>query len=435
MSLPGLSVREQDAVDPGTRPRILVADDSRVMRLAIEKILGTDFEIIQVENGTIAWERICGDDGIQAVLTDMQMPQMDGYELICRIRAATDARVRELPVMAITGSDDNEVKQQAMACGATDFIIKPIDPLQLRARVQAYVHYDQTTRDLTEKSASLKEQAITDPQTGLRSRRYLMQRGEQDIAYARRHVRDLTLLRIDIDGFKQIYRKLGDEASDRLIVWLAKLLHSTARTEDTTARVSGAEFAILAMSTSHAEVGPLCERIRAAVRSQPFSFGNVSVPVTLSIGAAGLSEDGCDTVEAMYKLAYQRMCHAVSEGGDRVCYSILGDGDAPVEEVLLAAVAEPEVIEPASADLAEAVEGVGLADEPVTAEAVAPLTDEHETTSRPAGLSSPVHTELMGVDKALALLAQGKSSLLLPYLDLLLREIQPLLDLHNKIRK
>jgi len=454
MNSPFIAPPEQTA-EPGTRPRILVVDDSRVMRLAIMKILGTDFEVIQAENGAIAWALLGNDPGIQAVLTDVQMPEMDGYELICRIRAADDMRLRSLPIMTITGSEDDAIKQQAMACGATDFVIKPLDAMQLRARVQAYVRYDQQTRALTERTQSLEEQAITDPQTGLRSRRYLMQRGEQDMAFAQRHAQDLTLLRIDIDGFKKIYRAHGDELVDRLIAWLAKLLFSTARTEDTVARVSGAEFALLATNTGMTQAHSLCERIVNTVASQPFSQGNVSVPVTLTIGVASLGADRCETIEALYALAHQRLCHALSEGGNRICTSILGENPPTVEEVTLldvdngvstesssstlAAMPEPEtavlleipeLVEPSlSSPEIEFSPGENIAEEVPAAvpdliqpEAVSPL------------VNGQLPSELMSVDKALAMIVLGKGNMVLPYLESLMREIQPLIDLHHHIQ-
>ena len=69
-----------------TRPRVLIADDSRVIRLAIKKILGADYELIEVGDGASAWDRIRDDADIKALITDIEMPNVDGYELICRIR-------------------------------------------------------------------------------------------------------------------------------------------------------------------------------------------------------------------------------------------------------------------------------------------------------------------------------------------------------------
>jgi len=425
------------AISGESRPRILIADDSRVIRLAIKKILGTQYDIVQVENGAHAWDQVCQDRDIQALVTDIEMPQMDGYELICRIRAADDARIRDLPVITITGTDDEYVRHRAFACGATDFITKPLDSIQLQARVQAYVQYGEATRDLTEKALSLEEQAITDPLTGLRSRRYLMQRGEQDVAYALRHGRDLTMIRIDIDGFKKIYREHGDEMSDRLLAWLAKLLFANARTEDTVARVSGAEFAIVATATSLGDAAALCERVRDAVGSQPFSYGDTRIAVTMSMGLASLTSDRRDTIESLLKLANQRLNRARSEGGNRICASVMGEAAAAaVEEVTLAPPAPVEQPEPAGIENSPPPSALGdLAaldaspgDEPVDAVEIA---DAPAVLDAEESVATDDAMDLISVDRALALLAAGKGSLLGPYLESLVRRVDPLLEFYH----
>lgn len=435
------SLASDPTAAPGEpRPRILIADDSRVIRLAIKKILGTQYDIVQVENGAHAWDHVSRDRDIQALVTDIEMPQMDGYELICRIRAADDARIRELPIITITGTDDEYVRHRAFACGATDFITKPLDSIQLQARVQAYVQYEEATRELSEKALSLEEQAITDPLTGLRSRRYLMQRGEQDVAYALRHGRDLTLVRIDIDGFKQIYRTHGDEMSDRLLAWFAKLLFAKARTEDTVARISGAEFAILASATSLEDAAAICERVRDAVASQPFSYGDASIPVTMSMGLASLTADRRDTIETLLKLTNQRLNRARSEGGNRICASVMGEAAAAVEEVTLA---PPEpAAQPAAAEALAPLPGLGdlasfdtlAGDDLAPTDALADLGDAPVAMAAQESAPADDAAELISVDRALALLAAGKGSLLGPYLEALVRRVDPLLEFYHSRR-
>jgi diguanylate cyclase (GGDEF)-like protein len=419
----------------------MVADDSRVMRLAVKKILGTGFDLVQAENGTQAWEQLGQDPTIQALVTDIEMPGLDGYELICHIRAADDARLRELPVIAITGAEDETTKQRAFACGATDFITKPLDAIQLLARVQAYVRYDQTTRELT-------EQSIADVLTGLPSRRYLLQRGEQDLAYARRQGSDMALIRIDIDNFKQHYRALGDDGSDRLLGWVAEMLIQNARTEDTVARISGAEFALHANGIGMAEAVVICERVQSALARKPFVNGGNTVPVTLSIGMASLKQDNADSVEAMMRLANQRVVQARIEGGNRMCGSIPNQSAPVVEEVTLGAPeAEPVMelqaletptIDPA-AEYAVELEVPGALSDPL------PTVDTPDTTGANVGdigqLEIPVETplpsaaELISVDRALTLLGKGREQLLLPYLEHLMVRLQPLLDLYHRHRK
>jgi len=436
-----LSIASNVSAAPGeARPRILVADDSRVIRLAIKKILGTQYDIVQVEDGANAWDCVQQDREIQALVTDIEMPQMDGYELIRHIRAADDSRIRDLPVIAITGTDDEYVRQRALECGATDFITKPLDSIQLQARVKAYARYEEATRALNQRARTLEDQAIDDPLTGLRSRRYLIQRGEQDVGYSLRRGRDLTVIRIDIDGFKKIYSERGDEVSDRLLAWVANLLFTNARIEDTVARISGAEFAIMATATGCRDAVALCERVREAIGHQPFSFGHTTVPITLSMGLASIKADKRDTIESLLKLANERLCQARNDGGNRICATALSETVAAEDQVAVGEADNSGAPEPAAsltplAALRDPELSATRLRKDISGSVAPPAAIEAGVSGRAAAsIPSIGIIDLISVDRALALLAAGKGSLLGPYLEILVQRVDPLLEFYHSRR-
>lgn len=314
--------------------RVLVADDSRVIRKAISKILNNEFELIEAEDGEAAWERLLRDDSIEVLVSDIEMPKLDGYSLICRIRAADAERVRNVPIIVITGADDELTRERAFACGATDFIIKPIDGVQLLARTRAHAKLDQTARKLEETAAALEDQTAVDPLTQLHSRRYFIQRGVQDLAYAKRHNSELSVIRVDIDNFRSIYKKHGDQVSDQILVWLSKILTTTSRTEDTVARIGGGEFAVLAPSSGRMEAAVLCERARTAVVAEPFKHEGLSIPLTVSLGLSTLGRDPGETIEELLALAEQRMTLAKAAGGNRLGVSYQEEAPKPEEAVI-----------------------------------------------------------------------------------------------------
>lgn len=421
---------------------MLVADDSRVIRQAIRKILDTDFEVVLAESGDAAWGFLARDQNFQMLVTDIEMPGMDGYELICRIRGSEGAQYKNLPVLTITGAEDEQTKERAFACGATDFITKPIDAMQLKARVHSYVRLEQSARDMAEKAAQLEDQAIIDPLTGLRSRRYFLQRGEQDLAYCVRNEKDITVIRFDIDRYKDIYRKYGDDVGDRILIWLAGVISANARVEDTVARVAGSKFAILATATDLAAAKTLCQRVRDAIRDKPFMLEGMVIDITLSFGLASLMQDRTKHIDELMKCSEERVSRAMSDGGDRVCVSVLGDTAPQIEEVVIdVPVVEeplPEVVVP-PATLAELPDELEI---PGATESVAPATPEFELglESRaepesppqapvlPQGTDDAV-AQLLSIDKALQLIASGHAKLLEPYLYVLKQQLQPLLDL------
>jgi len=322
------------AVPATDKVRVLVADDSRVIRKAINKILSNEFELIEAEDGETAWEHLLKDDSIEVLVSDIEMPKLDGYSLICRVRAAEAERVRNVPIIVITGADDELTRERAFACGATDFIIKPIDGVQLLARTRAHAKLDQTTRRLEETATALEEQTAVDPLTQLHSRRYFIQRGVQDLAYAKRHNSDLSVIRIDIDNFRTIYKQHGDQASDQILVWLAKILTATCRTEDTVARIGGGEFAIIAPSSGRMEAAVLCERVRTAVAAEPFKHANLSIALTTSLGLSTLGRDPGESIEELLGLAEQRMTLAKAAGGNRLGVSYQEEAPKPEEAVI-----------------------------------------------------------------------------------------------------
>lgn len=315
------------------RPIVLVIDDSRVIRRAIGKILSSEFTLLEAEDGEAGWQYLANDPQVQVVISDVEMPKLDGYALICRIRASDEPHLRDLPVIVITGAQDDLTRERAFACGATDFIVKPIDGVQLLARARAHARLDQTTRKLNETAKSLEEQTAIDPLTELHSRRYLLQRTAQDLAYAKRHAQDLALLRIDFDNFRDVYRRYGDEGCDRIFVWLAGLMRANTRTEDTPARIRGGEFAILAPSCDRQEAAALAERLRSAVAQVPFDLDGTRVALTVSLGLATLNGDRVDTADDLVARAEQRLTLAKAAGGNQLGLGYEEEVPAPEEAV------------------------------------------------------------------------------------------------------
>ncbi|OGI41634.1 MAG: hypothetical protein A2150_02025 [Candidatus Muproteobacteria bacterium RBG_16_64_11] len=401
----------QQAKPAGTR--VLVVDDSKVIRQAIKKMLTADFDVVTSEDGEGGWQQLLHDGEIKALITDIDMPVLDGYAFICRIRASEDDRIRDLPIITITGAEDDETKARAYACGSTDFITKPLDAIQLKTRVRAYIRYDQHARVLEEKVGVLADDAVNDPLTQLSSRRYFLQRGTQDISHCLRHNEDMSLLRLDIDDFKKIYKQHGDDAVDQLLVWFAKLLSQTVRTDDTVARIAGSAFAVLTPSTTRADALQLADRLRVTIASQAFSHGDNETTVTASIGLASVRADRRQDLEQLLRLADERLLHARSEGGNRVCASVLGDVLAEAEEVVLAP--PPETAPVAATD------------------SVVPLTAAMGgTAAAPPAAPGDDTAEMIGIDRALQLLEQGRGDRLQPFIESLMRRLEPLLAFYRE---
>jgi len=410
-------------------PTVLLIDDSRVMRKAISMILSQEFNLIEAEDGEDGWEKLTSNPEIQVVISDIEMPKLDGFGLLERLRNFEDVRISQMPVIIITGADDEETRQSALDQGATDFVTKPVEKSQLLARVRSSAKFTETKRNLEDTSYSLKSESTQDPLTGLSSRRFFLQRGEQDIAFAKRHGQGLALLRLDVDRFRRLYGDYGDDAVDDILIWIARLLKSHARVEDTVARIGGAAFAILAPSTSPGEAMILAERLRIAVSKNPYQWQNVSVPMTASVGMATLGQHLDSDIGGLLKAAEDRLREARRSGGDKLSSDetvAAGPAARVNPETPSAAQAPHAEIEPLDASLGD----FSLEDIPVLPDEVEPID---LATSDPGAVDmEPVAGDQLSVDQALTALTTGEAHRLEPHLWSLLTRCLPLLEYCNK---
>lgn len=300
------------------RARVLVIDDSRVVRVSLRKVLSVEFDIIEAEDGEAGWEALLADPLIQVVLTDAGMPRLDGYDLIARIRAHHETRFQHIPVNMVTAADDEAARQKALELGATDFITKPFDKAQLLARVRAQARMDQTTRDLAETSEALIEHATDDALTGVRSRRYFLRRGEQDLAFASRHQQDLSVFVIGIDAFDALKTQHSTTVIDSILNSIASDLTQAIRTEDTLARSGEAQFAVIAPTLGGNEADMVCNRIRQKIADTPLDMGGTQISLTVSIGLSHRKIDSAERIEDYLTLAETYLTRAQAAGGNRL---------------------------------------------------------------------------------------------------------------------
>lgn len=138
------------------KPWVLIVDDSRVVRRTIMNALGASYHILEAGDGVAGWRVLRQNARIEVVISDIQMPEMDGYNLICKIRAVEDPALRDIPIVVITSADDEITRERAYACGANDFILKPFHAEQLLSCVQNQIsEYRKTTGTLaTETTAA-----------------------------------------------------------------------------------------------------------------------------------------------------------------------------------------------------------------------------------------------------------------------------------------
>lgn len=300
-------------------PCILLVEDSKTSTAIVSRHLRGQCEVVRATDGLDAWDKLNADTDqtIELVVTDVEMPRLNGHELLARIRASELARLKNLPVIVMTTTDNNADREAAFASGASDFVGKPLEPLELQARVRLHQRLAMTVRKLEASRELLREQASTDPLTHLKNRRAFGEIGHRYFALAKRHRHDLAMVMLDIDHFKEINDAYGHPAGDRVLVNIARTLTRSTRAGDTPARLGGEEFAILLPNTNRAGATLLAERIRLAVERKPFEVSSGSVQVTTSIGVASFGGDAPASLDQLIEFADKRLYQAKHAGRNR----------------------------------------------------------------------------------------------------------------------
>ncbi|WP_455199337.1 GGDEF domain-containing response regulator [Kaarinaea lacus] len=293
------------------KPRILIVDDSRLVRIKLTNVLQDEFSIDEAEDGEDGWETLLADDKIQVVLTDAGMPNLDGWGFIERIRAHGDMRIKNIPIIMITAAEDEESRQKALGIGATDFVTKPFDKAQLIARVRTHARLDQTSRDLA-------EHATDDQLTGVRSRRYFLERGKQDIAFTTRHNQDLSIIVVGLDHYESIKANVDGNLVNKVLGEVATILKDCIRTEDTLARTSDSHFSIIAPTLGSDEAELVCDRIHRKLSASPLNNESADLSLKSSIGVVNLAVDKLETIEDSLTLAEQYVAKAQAAGGNSI---------------------------------------------------------------------------------------------------------------------
>lgn len=299
-----------------TKPLVLIVDDSRVIRIAARKILKDEFEPLEAGDGEEAWEIINKHEDIALVLSDLSMPYLDGMGLLQRLRSAEPERLRTLPMIIVTGAeDDDEAKTRAFAAGASDFISKPFDSVQLLAHTRSHIRLVKTTQELKETTTVLNENPATDPFTGLGNQRAFLERGQQALAHAIRHRSQVALLLFQIDNFDKLFVQHGKPVGGAILKAVTAAIQAEIRREDAAARISMARFGLVTCCANVDGARGLAARICTRLAGTAVTGKDgAPLPITLSASVVSPDPDREPRFEQLLGLLVKRLEQALAQG-------------------------------------------------------------------------------------------------------------------------
>ncbi len=295
-----------------TGPQIMVVDDSKVVRWSISKILGEKYTVHAVESAESAWEMLQAEKEIALVFCDLQMPGMDGYQFLRQVRGSDDARLINLPIIIISGEEDaDDLREQILQQGATDFVLKPFDPSLLRSRVAAYVSYQHQIM-------KLEQDVELDPISGLAGRNYFQVHAERNLTLATRHNIEFTLAVLELDRYQELLDKLGNKVFFQLLFQVGKRIKKIIRVEDLAARIDQARFGLVLPLTNAVGGRLAIERICEDLDRMSLKYAGERIKVSISAGMTVFNVGCMLSTCGLIGRAEQALIQARSSGGNCV---------------------------------------------------------------------------------------------------------------------
>jgi diguanylate cyclase (GGDEF)-like protein len=307
---------------------IIIVDDMQysraVLRTALNRIGYTDVRMAASASEALA---MMSDRRAEVVLADWVMPEMNGLELTAAIRQKDEDRGHYTALILFTGKEGDEAMMEAFRHGVDDYLTKPVNQVQLAARVYAAGRIArlqntvlETSAALTASNRQLEYLSTTDPLTGLPNRRALDKRLEAAIMETQGRGGAVCLGILDVDHFKQINDSYGHDMGDEVLVALSKRLRLALRPMDMVARIGGEEFALVAHFQRPESCDPLIfQRVLRNISSKAISTSECEIPVTASIGVCCYRHgEEMLTIQSMIRLADQNLYLAKEQGRNRI---------------------------------------------------------------------------------------------------------------------
>ena len=305
-----------DNSEANEKLKILLADDSRIIRVAVKRILTDKFELVEAVDGEEAWSSLTTDESIDVLLTDLYMPNLDGYGLIERLRAPENPiHLRNLPVMVLSGTDDMAERERAFKCGATDYVTKPFDTNQITARVEALARQARKQREEMRSAGAKEDPGTVNPLTGLSNLAYFEHHGAKNLSFTQRHSKDLSIVLIQIDGVDNLVDQFGASVVDKLFQKLGEFVVGSVRTLETVACIAPYKLGVIAPMTNDIGVLELANRIMQKVRKTAFRNSGGEIRFTVSMGLASPRVHLLRSFSQLVDIAERRIVLAEEDGG------------------------------------------------------------------------------------------------------------------------
>ncbi len=379
---------KQTTVDLPVKPRVLIADDSRIVRATLIKHIEGMFEFREALDGEQAWEVLLLDPSIRVVITDLTMPKLDGYGLLKRIRASKISRIREIPVVVVSGSDEREERDRVKAAGATDLITKGIGTAQLLSRLDILSKLVGTQREFERGLEALVRNMSDGQQVSLPPAEVLAEQGEKLLANAVSSKKNFVLLNVRVGIRHVALEGVATLPPVSVTDAVGQLLQRTVRESDLVSKTGEAEFTLVTGGINFDAARIFAQRVCNAI-GRANLVNDSSMSFVASCGLVSLSDTNIDANQATFRALRETASRRAVLGLNYAVTGVIGEEE----------------------------EGAFERGEPVFASAATPVAGQ-------AGVGQAPDLATL-----LKWMKEGRRDEVLPHIGKLSAELQPLVDM------
>ena len=304
--------------------KILVVDDEQIARRLVEKTLTRlGHDVVLADSGEAAWRKI-QEEPIRFVVTDWNMPLMNGIQLIKKIRSTT------LPgyvyTILVTSNSKNEDIVQGLYAGADDYLTKPFNPTELEARVAVGERMLALEDGLMQANNQLEKLAMVDSLTGLLNRRAIYKFARGELERARRVSEPISVIFLDIDKFKSVNDEYGHLTGDEALKLVARVIKKRSRAYDGLGRWAGDEFLVVLPGASAVDVQNAAQRIVEGIAATKLALpegGILSLSASAGVATQSKMTGAIALLDDIIQSADEALYRAKEAGGNQVAITWL----------------------------------------------------------------------------------------------------------------
>ncbi len=298
-----------------TMQKILIAEDDLITAKILQKHLVTwGYDVYMEKDGEEAWNTL-ERENIQIALLDWMMPRLNGLQLCRKIREIRSDPYRYL--ILVTARTTTLDIVEGLNAGADDYITKPVEPAELRARLMTGTRIIELENSNKRLQKKLEKLAQEDSLTGFLNKRNIQERLEEELSRGKREGRPVSAILLDIDRFKEINDTYGHNGGDQVILEIARRLRQNIRKHDQIGRYGGDEILILLWNAGITHLKVIADRLCYSISEKPVLTDVGPIPVSVSVGGASSEHDLSISGEELTKISDMALYQAKHLGRNR----------------------------------------------------------------------------------------------------------------------